>query len=188
MLVRIVIFMGCGKEKIMISKKMEAEINEQINKELYSAYLYLAMANYSASTGLMGFANWMRVQVQEEMAHAMKMYDYVIEPRGNVELTAIDQPSQLTWNSLLDMFEATLKHEQFVTSRIHHLVEVATAEKDYAAIHFLNWFVNEQVEEEAHADELVKKLQFIADDKNAMLSLNNELAARVFVPIATTAE
>jgi len=184
MLVHCVICMGYGKEKKMLSKKMEAEFNEQINKEMYSAYLYLAMATYCANTGFMGFANWMRVQTQEEMAHAMKMYDYVIERGGNVELFTINQPDQ-TWANLTNVFEATLKHEQFVTSCINHLMEVAMEEKDFASIAFLNWYVNEQIEEEANADELVKKLQFIANDKNAMLLLNNELSARVFTPIAT---
>ena len=169
----------------MLTKKMEAELNEQINKELFSSYLYLSMSAYCAQTGFMGFANWMRIQAQEETDHAMKLFDYVLERGGCLELKTIEQPDS-TWINLTNVFEATLKHEQFITSSINHLMEVAMEEKDFATIAFLNWYVNEQIEEEATADELVKKLQFVADDKNAMLTLDKELAARVYTPLATT--
>jgi len=169
----------------MLTKRMEEELNEQINKEMYSSYLYLSMSSYCAQTGFMGFANWMRVQAQEELDHAMKIFDYVIERGGCPVLKTIEQPDA-TWINLTNVFEATLKHEQFVTSCINHLMGVAMEEKDFASISFLNWYVDEQIEEEANADELVKKLQFVAEDKNAMLTLDKELAARVYTPIATT--
>jgi len=171
----------------MLSKKMEEEFNGQVNKELYSAYLYLSMSSYCAATGFMGFANWMEVQAKEELDHAMKMYDHIIERGGNAKLATIQQPDAV-WANLTNVFEATLKHEQFVTSCINHLMEIAVAEKDFASMNFLNWYINEQIEEEANADELVKKLQFIGDDKNALLSLNTELAARVYTPVTTTEE
>ena len=179
----IVTFMGYGKEKTMLTKKMEAELNEQVNKELYSSYLYLSMSAYCNETGFLGFANWMRVQAQEELAHAMKLFDHILERGGEVKLATVNQPDA-QWINLTNVFEATLKHEQFITSSINHLMEVATEEKDFASVSFLTWYINEQIEEEANADELLKKLKFIGDDKNAMLTLDKELSTRVFVPIA----
>ena len=161
----------------MLSKKMEAEFNSQINKEMYSAYLYLAMSTYCANVGCCGYANWLKVQAQEEMTHAMKMYDFVLERGGEVVLEAIEKP-QSQWSGLVDVCEAVLKHEQYVTSCINHLMEVAIEEKDYASNSFLTWYVNEQIEEEANADELCKKTRFAGEDKNAILLLNEQLAAR----------
>jgi len=179
----IVIYMGYGKERTMLTKKMETELNEQINKELYSSYLYLSMSAYCAEVGFAGFANWMRIQAKEELDHAMKLFDYILERGGNAFLAKIEQPDA-TWVNMTNVFEATLKHEQFITSSINHLMEVATEEKDFAAMSFLNWYVCEQIEEESNADELLKKLQFAGDDKNAVLMLDKELAARVYTPIA----
>ena len=173
----IVIFMGYGKEKTMLSKKMEAEFNAQINKEMYSAYLYLAMSTYCANVGCCGYASWLKAQANEEMEHAMKMYDYVLERGGEVVLEAIEKP-QTSWNNILDVCENVLKHEQYVTSCINHLMDVAVEEKDYASNSFLTWYVNEQIEEEANADELCKKTRFAGDDKNAILLLNEKLAER----------
>ena len=171
----------------MLSKKMEKALNEQINAELYSAYLYLSMAAYFESTNLPGFASWMRVQTQEELMHAMKIYDYVNERGGKVLLKSIAGP-QTEWKSPLDVFEATYKHEQVVTGRINDLVDLAVKEKDHATNSFLQWFVTEQVEEEKSADEIVQKLTLIKDAPGAMYMLDNEMGQRVFTPPTTKGE
>lgn len=168
----------------MLSNKMEMEYNKQINREMYSAYLYLSMSAYCASIGFMGFSNWMKVQAEEEMFHAMKMYDYVIERGGEISLEIIDKPDA-KWDNLLAVFQAVYKHEQFVTSCINNLMGFAMDEKDFASVSFLSWYVNEQIEEEASADELCKKIEYAFDDKNAMLLLNDQAATRVFVAPAT---
>ena len=165
----------------MINKKMLDAFNEQINAELYSAYLYLSMAAHFKAANLPGFANWMTVQVQEETMHAMKFYNYVLSRGGKVKLTAIDAPPT-SWKSPLEVFEATYEHEQKVTGLINNLVNLAIAEKDHAANMFLQWFVNEQVEEEANADALVQQLRMAKDAPGAMLMIDRELAARVFTP------
>lgn len=167
----------------MIGKKMEQAINEQINAELYSAYLYLSMESYFESINLAGFANWMRIQTQEEVAHAMKMYDYVIARGGRVILKPIAGPAT-EWKTPLAVFEASYAHEQKVTGLINELVNVAIAEKDHAANMFLQWFVNEQVEEEKNADDIIKKLKLMADAPGGMYMLDKELATRVFTPPA----
>lgn len=165
----------------MISKNMQEALNEQINAELYSAYLYLSMVAYFESTNLPGFGNWMRVQTQEELTHAMKIYDYVNERGGRVALRAIAEPPA-EWKSALDAFESAYKHEQKVTGLINSLVNVAIDEKDHAANTFLQWFVNEQVEEEKNADDIVQKLRLVADAPGAMYMLDNEMGQRVFTP------
>ena len=144
----------------MINKKMQDALNEQVNAELYSAYLYLAMEAYFQSVNLAGFANWMRVQTQEEVSHAMKIYDYVIERGGRATLEAIAKPTG-EWKSPLAAFEAAYEHEQRVTSLINKLVELAAKDNDHAANIFLQWFVTEQVEEEKNASEIVAKLQMV---------------------------
>ncbi|WP_290596293.1 MULTISPECIES: ferritin [unclassified Archaeoglobus] len=164
-----------------ISEKMVEALNEQINAEIYSAYLYLSMAAYFDSIGLKGFANWMRVQWQEELTHAMRLYDYVVERGGRVKLYAIEEPPS-EWESPLTAFEHTYEHEVNVTKRIHELVELAMSEKDYATYNMLQWFVAEQVEEEANASEIVDKLRLIGDDGRGLLMLDTELGARRFVP------
>jgi len=167
----------------MISQKMQDALNDQINAELYSAYLYLSMEAYFKSLNLAGFANWMRIQTQEELAHATKLYDFVNERDSRVILTQIQGPPT-KWKSPLDVFEATYKHEQMVTSRINDLVNLAIEEKDHASNTFLQWFVNEQVEEESSALEIVQKLKLIKDDASALFLIDRELGLRVFTPPA----
>ena len=165
----------------MIGKKMQEALNEQINAELYSAYLYLSMAAYFESANLPGFANWMRIQTQEEVAHAMKFYDFVNQRAGRVTLKAIDQP-QTEWQSPLAAFEAVYKHEQKVTGLINNLVNLAVQEKDHATNNFLQWFVNEQVEEEESAADIVGKLKLIESDTQALYMLDKEMGQRLFHP------
>lgn len=165
----------------MISKKMEQALNEQINAELYSAYLYLSMAAYFESVNLPGFTNWMRTQTQEESMHAMRIYDFVNERGGRVILKGIEQPPA-EWKTPLAVFEATCKHEQKVTGLINELVNSAIAEKDHATNVFLQWFVNEQVEEEKSAGDIVGKLKLIEGSPQALYMVDKEMAQRVFVP------
>ena len=164
----------------MISEKLEKAFNDQINKELYSEYLYLSMQAYFERLNLKGFVNWMNVQVQEEHAHAMGMFNYVHERGGKVQLEAIDKP-QVDWNSPLHVFEEVLKHEEFVTSRINALMDVAEEVKDRAALSFLDWYLKEQVEEESNVGGVLATLKLIKDDAKALLMLDKELAARTFV-------
>jgi ferritin len=171
----------------MISKKMEEALNEQVNAELYSAYLYLSMESYFKSLNLNGFANWMRVQTQEEVAHAMKIYDFVNERGGRVTLKAIEGP-ETEWDSPLAVFNAVYAHEQKVTGLINNLVDLAIKEKDHATNSFLQWFVNEQVEEESSADEIVQQLKMMENAPGGMFMLDRELGQRVFTPPATVGE
>lgn len=164
----------------MINEKMEKAFNDQINKELYSEYLYLAMKSYFVELNLQGFVNWFDVQVQEEHAHAMGMYDYVHERGGKVVLEAIDKP-KVEGKTPLEVFEQVLKHEEFVTSRINALMDVAEEVKDRAALSFLDWYLKEQVEEESNVGGVLATLKLIGDDKKALLMLDKELAARTFV-------
>ena len=164
----------------MINKKMEKAFNDQINKELYSEYLYLSMQAYFERLNLKGFVNWMQVQVQEEHAHALGMFDYLNQRGGNVVLEAIDKP-QTDWESPLAVFEHVLEHEEYVTSRINALMDVAEEVKDRAAMSFLNWYLKEQVEEEDNVGNVLATLKLIGDDKKALLMLDKELATRTFV-------
>lgn len=164
----------------MINEKMEKAFLDQINKELFSEYLYLSMKAYFMNLNLNGFANWMDVQTQEERAHAMGMFNYVFERGGKVTLEAIDRPEN-NWASPLEVFKATLAHEQFVTSRINALLDVAEETKDRAATIFLNWYLKEQVEEEANVGGILAQLELIGDDKTALLNLDKELMTRTFV-------
>lgn len=165
----------------MIDKRMQDAINEQINAELYSAYLYLSMATYFEDKGLSGFANWMYVQNEEETFHAMKFLHYLVERGGRVELSAIDEPPR-EWGSPLAVFENVYEHEQHVTSLINNLVDVAEELKDRATFNELQWFIAEQVEEEASADDIVNKLRLAKDAPGALLMLDKELAVRTFTP------
>ena len=167
----------------MISKKMEEALNGQVNAELYSAYLYLSMESYFKSLNLNGFANWMRVQTQEEVAHAMKIYDFINERGGRVTLKPIEGP-QTEWDSPLAVFEAVYVHEQKVTGLINDLVDLAIKEKDHATNTFLQWFVNEQVEEESSANEVVQQLKMMENAPGGMFMLDRELGQRVFTPPA----
>ena len=170
----------------MLNKKMEKALNDQVNAELYSAYLYLSMAACFQAMNLPGLANWMRVQTQEEMFHAVKFYDFILQRGGSVKLAAIAAPP-VAWASPLKAFEHTLSHEEAVTARINNLVSAATSAKDYATNNFLQWFVSEQVEEEANANELVQRLKLIGKSAEALLLLDQELAKRVFVMPAAPA-
>lgn len=165
----------------MLDAKMEAAFNDQINKEFYSAYLYLSMKSVFEELNLPGFVNWFDVQVQEERAHGMGMYDYVHERGGHVELAAIDKP-EVKGSTPLEIFEQVLEHEQFVTSRINALMDVAEEIKDRAALSFLDWYLKEQVEEESSVGGVLATLKLIGDDKQALFMLDKELAARVFNP------
>lgn len=171
----------------MISKKMEDALNAQVNAELYSAYLYLSMESYFQSLNLNGFANWMRVQTQEEVSHAMKIYDFINERSGRALLKGIDGPPT-EWNSPLAVFKAAYAHEQNVTGLINGLVDLAIKEKDHATNSFLQWFVNEQVEEEASADEIVQQLKMMEKAPGGMFMLDRELGQRVFTPPAAEGE
>jgi ferritin len=161
----------------MITKKMETALNEQINAEMYSAYLYLAMAAHFESENLSGFAKWMRVQTQEETAHAMKLFEYVSERGGKVTLKAIDAPPA-TWKSPLAAFEASYKHEQFITDRINKLTELAAEQKDHATGVLLQWYIKEQVEEEASVDKIVRTLKATHEAPGALYMIDRELGQR----------
>jgi ferritin len=165
----------------MIEQRMQDAINKQINAELYSSYLYLSMAAYFEDLNLPGFANWMRVQTQEENFHAMKFFDYLSERGGRIILDSIVAPPT-EWTSPLDVFEYTYKHEQLVTSLINDLVDLSIEIKDHATNNLLQWYVAEQVEEESNADAIVKKLKLMGDAPGGLFMIDQELAARVFVP------
>lgn len=161
----------------MIGKKMQEALNQQINEELYSSYLYLAMSAYFEAENLRGFAHWMQVQAREENSHAHKLYHYLFERGGRVTLKAIAEP-QAAWDNPLAAFKAAYKHEQHITGCINDLVGLSRSEKDYATEVFLQWFVKEQVEEEAHADEIVQMLKMIGEAKHGLFMADRQLAGR----------
>jgi ferritin len=163
----------------MISTKMTDALNEQINAELYSAYLYLSMSAWFSDKSLSGFANWMRVQAQEEQFHAMKIYDYVLERGGSIDLKSIDKP-EVQWNGCLDVLQEVAAHEAKVTGLINDLVDLAYEGRDHASNIFLQWFVSEQVEEEASVGDIVEKAKMIGDDSAGLFALDMELGKRVF--------
>ncbi len=167
----------------MISETMQKLLNDQIQKELYSAYFYLSMKAWFAEQNLDGFANFFDVQTKEERDHGMKFYDFIIHVGGKVTLQAIESPP-CDFASPLDVFNQTLKHEQFVTASIYNLVNLAIEEKDHKTNSFLQWFVTEQAEEEATAEGNVRKLQLIGDNTQGIFMLDAELAKRVYTPIA----
>ncbi len=161
----------------MLGKKMQDAFNEQINKELYSAYLYLSMGAWAETQNLPGFAHWMHEQFEEETAHALKFFDYIVDRGGRVTLKAIDAP-QLEWKSPLAMFEQVLEHEQYVTSLIHNLYALAVKENDYPSQVLLQWYIGEQVEEEKHATYIVDTLKLVGEKGQALVMLDRELAKR----------
>jgi ferritin len=167
----------------MIAKKVEDAFNAQINAEIYSSYLYLSMSAALEKMNLPGFASWMRVQAQEEMAHAMKFYNHIIERDGMVALAAIDGPP-MVWKDVKAVISETLEHEQKVTGLINDLMDLCMTEKDHAGSMFLQWFVTEQVEEEATAMEILGKLEIAGDSAGGLYLLDKELAGRVFIPPA----
>lgn len=161
----------------MLSQKMQDALNAQINAELLASYKYLAMAAYFESENLPGCAKWMHIQSDEERAHAMKFYAYINSRRGRVLLHPLEGPKN-EWSGALEVFEAALKHEQMVTGMISSLMELAISERDYATQSFLNWFVDEQVEEEANVDAVIQDLKRIGDSAQGLFILDRELGQR----------
>jgi ferritin len=161
----------------MLKEKVQVALNHQINSELYSWYLYLSMSAYFENENWSGFAKWMKVQAEEEYTHAMKFFDYVLQTGGKINLTQITAP-KANWNSVLDVFQDTLSHEQEVTKSIYNIVELSAAEKDHATSIFLQWFVNEQVEEESTVEKILAKIKMGGDNKNALIFLDRELGMR----------
>lgn len=160
-----------------MNKKIENAFNRQINAELYSSYLYLAMSAWFESKNLKGMAHWMRAQAAEEQNHALKFYEFIHDRGGRVKLAAIDEPPA-DWTSPATVFKDAYEHECKVSALIHGLVDLAAAEKDHPASNFLQWFVSEQVEEEAHASEIADKLAQIGDSKGPLFMLDAELGRR----------
>ncbi len=170
----------------MISERMEQILNEQMQKEFYSAYLYLSMEAYFDEQNLKGFSNFFQVQVQGERDHAMMFFKYISYVQGKTKLFQIDQPD-ITFNSPLDVFKAAYNHELFVTKSIYKIVDLSLEEKDHKTNAFLQWFVNEQAEEEASMDDNIKKLQLIENDGRGILMLDNELMAKVYTSLINPA-
>ena len=166
----------------MVSKKLEVAINEQINAEFWSAYLYLSMSVHFANEGLPGFANWFKVQFQEEQDHAIKLINYLISKGNKVDLKPIVEV-ETSWDSLLAAFEDTLGHEREVTKMINNLVRIARSEDDYATEAVLQWFVTEQVEEEETAQEMIDSLKLIGDNGFGIYTMDKELGSRTHVSI-----
>ncbi len=165
----------------MLSAKMQDALNEQINRELYSEYIYLSMEAYMRSIDLDGIANFFTVQTQEEHLHAMKIYNFIIDRGGKVALKAIGAPP-VEFKSVIDVFEQTLEHEKFITKSINDLMDIAVKENDHAVMSFLKWYVDEQVEEEANVTKILSKLKMIGGEGHGMLMIDQELSARVFTP------
>lgn len=164
----------------MLNKEVAALLNEQINKELYSAYLYLDMANYYADEGLNGFENWFYVQAQEERDHAMLFRTYLLNNDEKVTLGAIAAPDK-TFPDFKSPLTAALEHEQYVTASINNIYAAASQEKDFRTMQFLDWFVKEQGEEEKNATDLIKKFELFAGDPKGLYLMDQELAARMYV-------
>ena len=161
----------------MLSKKMAKALNEHMTYEFASWYHYAAMMAYFEDMGMMGFANWMHVQAQEEMAHAMKFYRFISDSDARVEFGTIQKPKQ-DYGTVLEAFEEVLKHEQSVTKRIHALTDLAIEERDHATHQFLQWFIAEQVEEEASVGEVVAQVRFVKENASALFMIDRELAKR----------
>lgn len=161
----------------MIDKEIEESINDQINAELYSSYLYLSMAADFADKGYDGLEQWMRIQAEEEKDHAMRLYDYLQERGGRVKLEAIDKPKE-AWKSPLQAFEEALEHEKYVTERINEMADLAEKKKDRATLNMLQWFIEEQVEEEDSTENVVNKLKMVKDSPSGLMMLDNKLGER----------
>lgn len=171
----------------MLSEKIQDAMNEQINAELFSSYLYLSMSAYFEAQNFTGMARWMRVQAQEEVVHAMKFFDFINERGGRVVLDTIETP-QTEWESPTIAFEAAYAHEQKVTRLINDLVDVAESERDRASMNFLQWYVDEQVEEEASVDEIVNKLKMFGSAPQALYMIDRELQQRSFAAPSASEE
>jgi len=163
----------------MLTEEMLRELNKQIQEETYSSYIYLSMAAWLEEKGYKGMATWMRVQAREEKIHADVFYNYILDRAGHVKLEAIQAPPDV-WESPLDLFKAALDHERHITARINHLVDVAMAVKDNATYNMLQWFVEEQVEEEANVGEAVQQLTLVGDEGRGLLMIDREMGARAF--------
>jgi len=161
----------------MLKKSIEEALNKQLNAELYSAYLYLAMSAYCETIPMKGFAKWLKIQSEEEKAHGMKFFDYIIEAGGTVKLARIDAP-KAEWKSVGEVFEQVYEHEKKVTGMINGIMDLAVKEKDYATQNFLAWFVKEQVEEEANASEIFAQIRMLKDVVGHMFWLDHELGKR----------
>lgn len=164
----------------MLSESLLDALNDQVNFEFYSSYTYLAMASYAESVDLSGVANFFRVQAKEELAHAMKFYDYIFQKGGTVKLDAIEKP-KADYNNIIEVFETGFEHEQLVTSKIYNLTDIATVEREHATISLLKWFIDEQVEEENNFQTILKKVRRLEGNPTGMYMLDDELAKRVFV-------
>ncbi|MEF3254610.1 MAG: ferritin [Deferribacterales bacterium] len=170
----------------MISKKMEKALNEQLKNEIFSSYLYLSMSAWASSNGLKGFANWFYVQSKEEMVHAIKFYQYILDQGAEVELHEIPKPEK-NFKDPVNLFDEVLKHEKFITKSIYNLVDLALEERDHATNAFLQWFVSEQVEEEASVNEILDQLKLTKSDGNGIFMIDKELATRTFtLPVGVT--
>ena len=161
----------------MLKKPVEKALNQQLNDELRSAYLYYAMAAHFEGKNLGGFAHWMHEQTKEEMLHAQKFFAYILERGGNVKLETLEAPIQ-TWKTPVALFEAVLKHEQKVTASIHKLVDLARKHSDHPSEAFLQWFVTEQVEEESSVDDIIQKLKLVGSAGHGVFMIDRELASR----------
>jgi ferritin len=168
-----------------VGQKIHEKLNGQIQKEFFSEYLYLSMASYFQSIDLPGFANYFMVQAQEERDHAVKFFNYVSDTDGRVVLRKIEEPKS-DFKSPMEVFQMSLDHEKFISRSIHELFSDAMEEKDFSTTTFLNWFIAEQVEEEATASTLIGKLKLVEGDGRGLLILDNELAQRTYVPLATS--
>ncbi|HHY01033.1 MAG TPA: ferritin [Methanothermobacter sp.] len=162
----------------MLDEKMRESLNFQLNRELYSGYLYLAMAAYFEDQDLPGFGNWMRIQGQEELSHAMKFYDYLVQKGSRVQLAEIETP-QKEWDSPLAVFEQVYEHEKMVTGLINDLVDLAIELKDHATNNFLQWFVAEQVEEEESSSGVLHKVKMVGESNRGLYMLDQELGQRI---------
>ena len=169
----------------MLKEKMEKALNEQINKELYSSYLYLSMSAYAQSLGMPGIANWMKIQAKEELTHANKFFDYIHERNGRVLLTAIDKVD-IEFGDVIEIFKRVLEHEQLVTESINNLVDISIELSDHATRSMLLWFVDEQVEEEATVQEIIDQLKMVEGKGHGLFMIDKELGARVFVDSTQT--
>jgi len=172
----------------MISEKLTKALNEQVNWELYSSYLYLSMSSCAETSGMKGAASWLFVQAKEELAHAIHMLQHIVERGGTPELGAIEVPES-AFNGLKDVFEKVYAHELKVTKRINDIATLAMNENDHACYQFIMWYVNEQVEEEANDSDILAKLELIGDNKGLLINLDNELGTRVYMnPFPTDAK
>ena len=162
----------------MITKRMEDALNGQINKEFYSAYLYLSMSAYCNQLNLPGAEHWFRMQYDEEVIHMTKMFDYVMQHGGNAKLMQVDEPPH-QFGTVVEAFETSLEHERFVTKSINELLDVAVEEKDHATRVFLQWYITEQVEEEANVEEIVQRLKLAGDNGGAIMMFDDKLSQRM---------